>query len=148
MAQTLSKSNIVDGNTIEPIDVYQTVDALTGAVDYDLSISGSLTMTGSIQNDGIVTVSNSESPYTILDTDYTVLVNANGGNVTINLPTASGNKGRQIFFKVTTDPGSNVITIQRQGSDTIDGGSETTQLNTQYDALSCISDGTTRWYIF
>lgn len=148
MAQTLSKSNIVDGNTIEPIDVYQTVDALTGTVDYDLTLSGSLTITGSVKNSGIATITDSESPYTISDADYTVLVDANGGNVTINLPTAADNSGRQIFFKVVTDPSSNVITIQRQGSDTIDGSTSTTQLNTQYDALSCVSAGSTNWYIF
>jgi hypothetical protein len=48
MAKTLSKANIAQGNTIQPADVSQSVDALTGLFSYDITISGSLNLTGSI----------------------------------------------------------------------------------------------------
>jgi len=47
MAKTLSKANIAQGNTIQPADVSQSIDALTGLFSYDISISGSLNLTGS-----------------------------------------------------------------------------------------------------
>ena len=71
-----------------------------------------------------------------------------GGAVTIDLPDAGTYPGRQIFFKVTTNPGANAITLQRQGSDTIDGATTNTTLNTQWEALSVISDGSSQWLIF
>ena len=47
MAKTLSKANIAQGNTIQPADVSQSIDALTGLYSYDITISGSLNLTGS-----------------------------------------------------------------------------------------------------
>ena len=47
MAITLSKANIAQGNTIQPADVSQSIDALTGLYSYDITISGSLNLTGS-----------------------------------------------------------------------------------------------------
>jgi hypothetical protein len=47
MAKTLSKEGINNSNTIQASHVSQSIDALTGASDYDITISGSLTLTGS-----------------------------------------------------------------------------------------------------
>ena len=47
MSFTLSKANIALGNTIQPADVSQSVDALTGLYAYRITISGSLNLTGS-----------------------------------------------------------------------------------------------------
>ena len=48
MANQLSKSGIVTGADILAKHVTQSVDALTGTEEYDISISGSLTVTGSL----------------------------------------------------------------------------------------------------
>jgi hypothetical protein len=48
MALVLSKTGITTSNTVEAWHVTQSVDALTGAAAYDISISGSLKVTGSI----------------------------------------------------------------------------------------------------
>jgi len=45
--KTLSKSNIVNGNTVQASDVSQSVDAFTGADGYAITLSGSLILTGS-----------------------------------------------------------------------------------------------------
>ena len=50
MALTLSKTNISNGNTIQAADVSQSIDALTGTVAYDITISGSLQLTGSVKS--------------------------------------------------------------------------------------------------
>jgi hypothetical protein len=50
MALTLSKTGITDGSTIQVGHVTQSVDAFTKAVAYDISLSGSLTLTGSVQS--------------------------------------------------------------------------------------------------
>ena len=47
MAITLSKTNIATGNIITAAEVSQSVDAFTGAVAYDITLSGSFQMTGS-----------------------------------------------------------------------------------------------------
>lgn len=48
MALILSKANILTGNTIQAADVSQSIDAFTGLVAYNLTITGSLNATGSV----------------------------------------------------------------------------------------------------
>ena len=48
MALTLSKTGISNGGTIQASHVTQSVDALTGTIAYDIKISGSLALTGSV----------------------------------------------------------------------------------------------------
>jgi len=48
MALTLSKTGISNGGTIQAPHVTQSVDALTGIEAYDIKISGSLNLTGSV----------------------------------------------------------------------------------------------------
>lgn len=50
MANTLSKTGIINGQTILPGHVTQSIDALTGTLAYDITISGSLTLTGSVSS--------------------------------------------------------------------------------------------------
>ena len=57
MAKTLSKANIAQGNTIQPADVSQSIDALTGLFSYDITISGSLNLTGSVVTGSTATFS-------------------------------------------------------------------------------------------
>lgn len=50
MALTLSKTGITNGSTVEAWHVTQSIDAFTGAKAYDITISGSLTLTGSVSS--------------------------------------------------------------------------------------------------
>ena len=50
MANTLIKTGIASTQTIQPWHVTQSVDALTGVAAYDIKISGSLTLTGSVSS--------------------------------------------------------------------------------------------------
>jgi hypothetical protein len=48
MANSFSKAGITTGNTVEAWHVTQSIDAFSGLEAYDVSLSGSLNMTGSI----------------------------------------------------------------------------------------------------
>jgi hypothetical protein len=50
--QTLSKTNIANGNTIQAADVSQSIDAFTGAVGYAIIFSGSFTLSGATTGSG------------------------------------------------------------------------------------------------
>ena len=50
MANQLIKTGITTGQTIQPFHVTQSVDAFTGITAYDITISGSLTLTGSVSS--------------------------------------------------------------------------------------------------
>ena len=87
----------------------------------------------------VETVTSSKDP---LDHDVT-LINAVFGNITVKLP-ENGDEGR-IFTVKRVDSSSNTVTIERKGSDTIDG-STSFQLFHIYETLKFCSDGS-NWYI-
>lgn len=72
------------------------------------------------------------SPYTVAATDASCDCDATGGNVVINLPASSG--GRKEIFFIKTDSSTNTCTINRNGSDTIEGSASVVLL-AQYDSL-------------
>jgi len=86
----------------------------------------------------------SSTPYTITDGDNVLLVDASSGNTTVNLPTAASAENRIIRIK-KTDSTKNLVTIDADGSETIDG-ELTVQITSQYTSVTIISDGTS-WYI-
>lgn len=57
MANTLNKTGITTGNTVEAYHVTQSIDAFTGIVEYDIALSGSFNLTGSMTIDGLSTSS-------------------------------------------------------------------------------------------
>lgn len=50
MALTLSKTGITDGSTIQVGHVTQSIDAFTKVAAYDITLSGSFTLTGSLNS--------------------------------------------------------------------------------------------------
>lgn len=70
-----------------------------------------------------------------------VLVNATGGNITITLPAASA--GATAFRFARSDATTNTVTIQRAGSDTVEGGTSCSLLPQERMDLS--SDGVSNW---
>lgn len=54
MAKTLNKTGITTGNTVRAYHVTQSVDAFTGIDAYDITISGSLNVTGSITASAVI----------------------------------------------------------------------------------------------
>src|SRR6185295_13642672 len=70
-------------------------------------------------------ITSTSTDITLDVTHYTVLVDASGANRTITLPAASG-ATRRIYVIKKTDATANTVTIDGNGSETIDGA--TTQV--------------------
>ena len=64
MANTLSKTGITTGNTVQAYHVTQSIDAFSGISAYDITLSGSLTVSGSVSIKGL-TETNSDNIVTI-----------------------------------------------------------------------------------
>lgn len=82
--------------------------------------------------------------YTLSSADTGVLADATGGAITITLPAAASNTDVQFFIK-KIDSSGNTVTVDGNGSETIDGA--TTQvISTQYATLTVYSNGTS-WFL-
>jgi hypothetical protein len=84
-----------------------------------------------------------DSPF-MTASDNTILCNAAGGNMIINLPAAASNANK-IYNIKKIDSSGNSITIDANASETIDG-TITKSLNTQYESITIQCDGA-NWYI-
>lgn len=87
--------------------------------------------------------------YTATLDDNTILLDATGGIFTVTLPTAasaynSGTGVGHVFTFVKIDVGANLITIDGNGSETINGNT-TYVFSGQYEARTIQSNGTA-WY--
>lgn len=88
--------------------------------------------------------------YTALWSDTVLLVNATGGNITVTLPdsgTVASPKDEmgKIFYVKKVDATANTVTIDGYSTQTIDGAT-TNVINTQYDSVTIVSDGS-NWHI-
>jgi hypothetical protein len=87
------------------------------------------------------TVENTDA--TLGVTHYYVTLNAATTAVTITLPAASALRR----YNLKAIDITNTVTINRAGSDTIDGETSFVFTN-QYESISIASDGTSKWYIY
>jgi hypothetical protein len=90
-------------------------------------------------------ISTKSSNYTLTTADGTILVNAASGGITITLP-AAASAAESIFTIKKKDVTSNVVTVDANGVELIDG-STTYTLSTQYEAIKIQSDGSAWWII-
>ena len=105
----------------------------SAALTFDSEVYGGLLRTVYFSTSGFDAGIVSVSIDTTLDhTHFTVLVDASGGNRTITLPTGSGLDGR-IYTIKKTDSSLNTVTIDGDGTETIDGAT-TKVLTTQYES--------------
>lgn len=85
-----------------------------------------------------------ESSYLVKKRDHTVLVNATAAAVTISLPPVSPKEYPLVIIK-KVDSGSNTVTIDADGSQTIDGAT-TYVLSRQHQSVELHSNGSS-WYV-
>ena len=88
-------------------------------------------------------VGTSSTPYTVVATDYTILVDTSGGAFTVNLPACSGQTRILNIKKISAD--ANALTLDGDSSETIDGA--TTQSNTNQWFNFQIQSSGTNWFI-
>jgi len=94
--------------------------------------------------DNLKTISGSDTPYTALVTDRTILCDASGKALTVNLP-AAANVNKQVFNIKKTDATANTITVDGNSTETIDGAT-TYVITTQYESITIQCDGSD-WHI-
>ena len=75
----------------------------------------------------------------------TILVDATGGNIKVDLPTAVGVAGLKFNIK-KIDASSNTVLVDPNGAQTLDGLSDLT-ISAQYRSYTIISDGA-NWFNF
>lgn len=80
---------------------------------------------------------------TLTASERLAFVDSSGGNVTITLPAANTIQANTIVSVARTSA-SNTVTVQRGGSDSLDGGTSTT-ISGIYARKDFISDGTSAW---
>jgi len=85
-----------------------------------------------------ISIDNTDSPYTALATDNTILVDASSGAVTVNLPTAASITGKRYTIKAID--ATNNVTVDGDGSETIEGVLNKT-LNGDDEFVTVESDG-------
>lgn len=103
---------------------------------------------GNISNKHPMVVDNivaKTTTYTATTADDVVTGDTSGGAFSITLPPAADVKGKQMTFVYTDSGFANALTIDGNAAETING-SATTTLDTQYETLRIVSDGT-NWVI-
>jgi hypothetical protein len=90
-----------------------------------------------------ITITNGDSPYTLTNATRTLFCDTTEGSISVNLPTAANNNGK-IFEVIKTDATVNGITVNADGSETINGAASA-GLTTQYEVLKIVSNGS-NWY--
>jgi Trm5-related predicted tRNA methylase len=74
-----------------------------------------------------------------------VIVDSSSNAVEVDLPTASGNAGKTVDILAKTGT-TNAVTVDPNGSETINGVSTSYILNVNYANLTLVSDGS-NWVI-
>jgi hypothetical protein len=92
--QVLSKSNILNGNVVQASDISQSIDALTGAVGYAITISGSFAFAGQTTGSGYfsnaVTSDNVKPQNVVSNIGYTIPYLASTGSTSALYYSATG----------------------------------------------------------
>ena len=91
----------------------------------------------------VKTITNADTPYTAA-AETVILCDASSGVITVDLPASTGVTDRTHHIK-KIDSSANAITIDANGTETIDG-TLTKTLAAQYDNIQVISDGS-NWHI-
>jgi hypothetical protein len=84
MAKILDKSSIVSLGIVRPWHVSQSVDAFTGIEAYDITLSGSLTVTGSTQLDigtNVFLISSGSVPFLEVDSQGQTTISSSASDL-------------------------------------------------------------------
>jgi len=106
----------------------------TSAPNSTLQINGGLSVAAAAKS----------ANYSMGSSDFAIFANASSAAVRITLPQAS-NTGQVVHIK-KIDSSTHVVTVARQGTDTIEG-STSKSLSTRYSSLTLIAGGNGLWYI-
>lgn len=138
-----------DGRLAQDVYIDQSMKFIlsdTNAVNPPTSII--FTIDNAVASDQVWATASKTTDYTVLESDRDKLINvdASSAGVTITLlAAATAGDGFRVCIK-KVDSSSNAVTIDADGSETIDG-STTSAMSAQYDATFLMCDGSS-WHIF
>lgn len=128
--------------TASPKDTDLTELSVFNGLDYDSRKVQLSNLKGFIS--AYVNVVTKTASYVATSSDTVILCDATSGNITITLPPVASLSGK-IFHIKKLNSNSNSVTIDGDGSETIDG--DLTQIITsQYDNVMIVCDGLA-WYV-
>lgn len=135
----LDSDDIPEGST----NLYDKTVVLTAGAN--ITVTGTypnFTIAADLSSPPITTVT---SNTTLDDTNYTVLCDATSGAITITLPAAASNSGRTYYIK-KINTSSNDVTVDANGSETIDGDLTQTLTGADMPSIRIQCDGS-NWFI-
>lgn len=122
---------------------YINTNADDGVSDYMELTNAGLTVNGGL---ALPVDSYSASPVNVQTNQYAIVCDCTSEAITVNLPAAAdADATRKVFVIKKVDSSANAVTIDANGTETIDG-SETYTLSNQWDTVTVLSDGT-QWLI-
>lgn len=93
-----------------------------------------------------ITITNAESPYTVLATDNIIMVDASAGAVIVNLQASiTAGDGKEIIVK-KIDTSANIVTLQANGAELIDDAN-TKNIIHSYDSIGVVCDALQWWIV-
>lgn len=95
----------------------------------------------------ITTITAADSPYSIVETDYGIFIDATAGAVEVILVVDNVNKPNRALILKKIDSTSNTITITPEGTDTIFGGVSTTLIRENEVLQICRCDDASNWVL-
>ena len=140
MALTLSKVGISQNNVIEAFHVTQSIDALTGTEAYDITISGSFTLSGGTTGSGYfasAVAANSIRPQNVTaNTDYTMAYLSGTGSVATMYYSALGPTYNPISETITSTNFEGTASYATTASYAETSGAPSEVLGTTYPSAS------------
>ncbi len=142
------EKSIFAGGKIVTVDTTDSTSTTTGAMRTagGLGVAKNLHVGGTLVSpiQAVKFIEGLDSPYTVLSNDVTLLVDTSLSAVTLNLPT--GTDGRKVTVKhIAGTASTESITINRAGSDTIEGNSSYT-IDTDFGHVTLVFYAGV-WYI-
>ena len=145
----ITASQVSDFNSASETAIFTDANFVDSST-IDFTVSAGSSVTAAVPDSGITelkryrTVDSSLVDTNTISKDIN-LVSAAGGNVLVNLPAPPISAGRLLYVK-KTDSSTNTVTIDQNGSETIDGGTSYVLYN-QFESVTLICDGT-NWHVF
>lgn len=145
----ITASQVSDFNSASETAIFTDANFVDSST-IDFTVSAGASVTAAVPDSGITelkryrTVDSSLVDTNTISKDIN-LVSAAGGNVLVNLPAPPISAGRLLYVK-KTDSSTNTVTIDQNGSETIDGGTSYVLYN-QFESVTLICDGT-NWHVF
>ncbi len=131
------------------IEFHTGTSSASSTIRMTIKSSGAVNFAGAVEKP--ITVKTAD--YTADDGDYTIIFNhTNGENPILSLPTAVGRTGRILVIRTMNENNGDRVTIDPDGSETIDGNA-TVELgnggwfSTTTHAVTIQSDGSNWWII-